>query len=177
MASSSSASWLEDAPTSMPVIARVATPSTSRRRSHRFRVMFPSSKRECGYRGAHDASCVPHIVPRLEGAVKAHSRGVDCGSSRYDGYHGKIGFFTHGTARFKSATPVSVTFVWMSRSIFSRASPFKCKSPASVILVPSSDRYSRLVKPARCISPASVILRSEEHTSELQSLRHLVCRL
>src|SRR5262245_62694546 len=29
----------------------------------------------------------------------------------------------------------------------------------------------------RITSPFSIVLRSEEHTSELQSLRHLVCRL
>src|SRR5438045_8990984 len=28
-----------------------------------------------------------------------------------------------------------------------------------------------------CVRPVAGILRSEEHTSELQSLRHLVCRL
>src|ERR1039458_9772442 len=28
-----------------------------------------------------------------------------------------------------------------------------------------------------CLGPAAVATRSEEHTSELQSLRHLVCRL
>src|SRR5262245_64407789 len=32
------------------------------------------------------------------------------------------------------------------------------------------------VKSVRCVS-GSAIARSEEHTSELQSLRHLVCRL
>src|SRR5262245_49579352 len=43
------------------------------------------------------------------------------------------------------------------------------------------ERYGVAVDPGRVIvttgSSAGFILRSEEHTSELQSLRHLVCRL
>src|ERR1035438_10705260 len=54
----------------------------------------------------------------------------------------------------------SVTFLARSLGIFSSTIP---KAPASSIILASSR-----------ISSAS---RSEEHTSELQSLRHLVCRL
>src|SRR5258705_8294911 len=44
--------------------------------------------------------------------------------------------------------------------------------PISIGL-PSFPRAARLTPPARLPDPG----RSEEHTSELQSLRHLVCRL
>src|SRR5437899_8267586 len=39
---------------------------------------------------------------------------------------------------------------------------------------PLATRPSAVVQPLR---PAGALVRSEEHTSELQSLRHLVCRL
>src|SRR5947199_3615791 len=40
-------------------------------------------------------------------------------------------------------------------------------------------RTSKTVRPADCLAnlPSTWASRSEEHTSELQSLRHLVCRL
>src|ERR1039458_1906092 len=41
----------------------------------------------------------------------------------------------------------------------------------------SPDRRSRLTPPEIGILVIAAHLRSEEHTSELQSLRHLVCRL
>src|SRR5205814_9387565 len=43
----------------------------------------------------------------------------------------------------------------------------------SAILLPSSLRIANV----RCLKMTVTRLRSEEHTSELQSLRHLVCRL
>src|ERR1035441_2858654 len=46
---------------------------------------------------------------------------------------------------------------------------------------PSSSQLPSVPVPATCCprisSPTAVTTRSEEHTSELQSLRHLVCRL
>src|SRR5258705_5734819 len=40
-----------------------------------------------------------------------------------------------------------------------------------------SRRRPRRLSQVRLIEPYFLFLRSEEHTSELQSLRHLVCRL
>src|SRR5205814_7755553 len=41
-----------------------------------------------------------------------------------------------------------------------------------------SERTSHRARPQHCAgNPRSFSVRSEEHTSELQSLRHLVCRL
>src|SRR5205814_7866704 len=42
------------------------------------------------------------------------------------------------------------------------------------LLLPDRSRRRRLSRQAQ---PRSLVARSEEHTSELQSLRHLVCRL
>src|ERR1035438_10740964 len=46
-------------------------------------------------------------------------------------------------------------------------------------LAPSSSGATALISPSTWIAPRDIISihRSEEHTSELQSLRHLVCRL
>src|ERR1035441_11106097 len=44
--------------------------------------------------------------------------------------------------------------------------------------LPDLDVHPHAADPGRrAVSPLTEMLRSEEHTSELQSLRHLVCRL
>src|SRR5262245_64960047 len=42
---------------------------------------------------------------------------------------------------------------------------------------PDAQGFARLWRLDRSFKPALPAVRSEEHTSELQSLRHLVCRL
>src|SRR5438045_8126209 len=60
----------------------------------------------------------------------------------------------------------------------------KCRYPSAVIANPSGTRTpsgdnSRIISPSEATLPPArpTSWRSEEHTSELQSLRHLVCRL
>src|SRR2546422_7978165 len=49
---------------------------------------------------------------------------------------------------------------------------------AASSLISTSLRLSGCVKrPSRFVSTAAIVARSEEHTSELQSRLHLVCRL
>src|SRR5689334_24837251 len=46
-----------------------------------------------------------------------------------------------------------------------------------MMLAPQSARWRTHVGPARARVKSSTVIRSEEHTSELQSQFHLVCRL
>src|SRR5262245_20897482 len=46
-----------------------------------------------------------------------------------------------------------------------------------IVAKPGDDAYGRLAVLAQARAQARLEFRSEEHTSELQSLRHLVCRL
>src|ERR1035441_10864718 len=46
----------------------------------------------------------------------------------------------------------------------------------TMAILPGNEGRSNLIW-KRALSPTTSLLRSEEHTSELQSLRHLVCRL
>src|ERR1035441_766522 len=60
-----------------------------------------------------------------------------------------------------------------------RAAEVRCEPPALDSLVLPSSRKKKGF-PSICATPSacwSNAARSEEHTSELQSLRHLVCRL
>src|SRR2546429_3298873 len=60
---------------------------------------------------------------------------------------------------------------------FLRALNTPCTCPTSVLSV---SRTTRLAESAVCrvkVSPFRALIRSEEHTSELQSRLHLVCRL
>src|SRR5262245_65223904 len=57
--------------------------------------------------------------------------------------------------------------------IWRRSGPPRCCSPPCASARSSSP--PPMPRPSRCRSPS--LARSEEHTSELQSLRHLVCRL
>src|SRR5258705_9204811 len=54
-----------------------------------------------------------------------------------------------------------------------------CKSALALLPASPNDRPQtrRTIRPKRRVCGRSLGLRSEEHTSELQSLRHLVCRL
>src|ERR1035438_1761683 len=54
--------------------------------------------------------------------------------------------------------------------------PLRAALPISWIFFPRSATRAAPCGKRRCCSAIST-LRSEEHTSELQSLRHLVCRL
>src|SRR5258708_14160840 len=86
--------------------------------------------------------------------------------------------FRFRVARRRSVEPT--TCLGRQRSI-----PSMQNSPQSQILMPLSDwptlaAWSRKQIPKRarwCVCPSSIRTRSEEHTSELQSPDHLVCRL
>src|SRR5437899_8689663 len=57
---------------------------------------------------------------------------------------------------------------------------FRSPCCAKICLACSAAAKARSYSPNRisgCMEVQPLILRSEEHTSELQSLRHLVCRL
>src|SRR5438045_9386324 len=60
-----------------------------------------------------------------------------------------------------------------SRMTLARAYCFCCRSSSAM----PSRNCTFCGSPASSCVRASIALRSEEHTSELQSLRHLVCRL
>src|SRR5262245_64933405 len=62
--------------------------------------------------------------------------------------------------------PISLG-IWASNS---------SKSRTEVTCRPRSNRIVR-ISCSRGVADEPLIIRSEEHTSELQSLRHLVCRL
>src|SRR5205814_9880402 len=77
------------------------------------------------------------------------------------------------TLSLHDALPISASTVskpnWSSRS-----------SPPIVLLLPRSSGCGlrlRIAQRDRLGQEGDAFLRSEEHTSELQSLRHLVCRL
>src|SRR5262245_63647750 len=60
--------------------------------------------------------------------------------------------------------------VWVTE----RFAPFVSRrAPTVTVAVAATERYRR----GRVPRPLATWRRSEEHTSELQSLRHLVCRL
>src|SRR5258705_7877857 len=53
-----------------------------------------------------------------------------------------------------------------------------CKAASRVLLSTTSSRVrAEMIQPSHYRAVGDDGLRSEEHTSELQSLRHLVCRL
>src|SRR5690349_22475200 len=56
-------------------------------------------------------------------------------------------------------------------------SPTSKLSPADQELAALQQRYSYVTRLHTSIAPSQINLRSEEHTSELQSRRDLVCRL
>src|ERR1039458_10805812 len=57
------------------------------------------------------------------------------------------------------------------------ASTLKSEKPDREKPGPADAPVTRACKPTQPRSPSNSSSRSEEHTSELQSLRHLVCRL
>src|SRR5574344_1769097 len=73
-------------------------------------------------------------------------------------------------------TSLTVAFLKLTKSISSfLMKETKCSTWASLMTL---RRYSlQQIQPAACFCSARPCLRSEEHTSELQSPGHLVCRL
>src|SRR5258705_2478760 len=64
------------------------------------------------------------------------------------------------------------TTLFRSLTVYSKFSGFDDVAPEATRAPVGSTRYR-----SRSSKPVHARLRSEEHTSELQSLRHLVCRL
>src|SRR5947199_2984605 len=80
------------------------------------------------------------------------------------------------TTLFRSRLPPPVLEVgWFAETL--RHTP----CPAIALLHVDCDLYEGALDALNGVQPAlqdgTMVLRSEEHTSELQSLRHLVCRL
>src|SRR5258705_4888647 len=75
------------------------------------------------------------------------------------------------TTLFRSSVQVEVPYARMREP--TRAEPFVPRSGRGpgVLVLAAGEQSGELAR------DAGVRLRSEEHTSELQSLRHLVCRL
>src|SRR5262245_63530581 len=71
-------------------------------------------------------------------------------------------------------TPFPYTTLFRSTSRFSAVK--ECAAPRTTIN-PTTRPSRHSAKAATAFSFSSSGVRSEEHTSELQSLRHLVCRL
>src|SRR5438045_5084592 len=76
------------------------------------------------------------------------------------------------TLSLHDALPISSKF----SGLRSRRSPRRI-APRPALLTRQSSRSKRSKTEATRESWRSILDRSEEHTSELQSLRHLVCRL
>src|SRR5262245_64076409 len=95
-------------------------------------------------------------------------------SSRVSGWK-----WTMWSNRFRNSNRnVSASFRSTSRSMAASAAgvtkpsalPRYSSAPVLEVAMRIDDRHDT-------VSPAPILIRSEEHTSELQSLRHLVCRL
>src|ERR1039458_5392526 len=81
-------------------------------------------------------------------------------------------------------TPLTAVVLWLlvigkSRRV---TSVLRKKNSLSFLMGPPSVapawfRFSEATTAENGSCPSNAVLRSEEHTSELQSLRHLVCRL
>src|SRR5262245_65274993 len=94
-----------------------------------------------------------------------------------------MNFVLFGSCWIASATVFGVLFSYSPWELTPATSTLALSAGLLVAVVPLLRRQAR--NPFQIAKPASVIavllsvifLRSEEHTSELQSLRHLVCRL
>src|SRR5438045_7179583 len=78
------------------------------------------------------------------------------------------------TTLFRSATRRNRASFCIEDLIYVFARPFRLSSfvARKMLAVPVDNRSRSCLAPFQCVKA-----RSEEHTSELQSLRHLVCRL
>src|SRR5439155_8497678 len=80
-----------------------------------------------------------------------------------------------GRTRMSSPTQVAAVAIWAALSAFS----FSCNLALAGPVARSTNAAATTapVAPPAAAQPQAVVARSEEHTSELQSRGHLVCRL
>src|SRR5437899_7432575 len=94
----------------------------------------------------------------------------------------------NGWKSFDNATSSKTLRASVNRLVFQPSSPTRSlsfdisssaisRTRSAVTIAPSSRRDACFTHCHTCDREISAVARSEEHTSELQSLRHLVCRL
>src|ERR1035438_2753357 len=85
---------------------------------------------------------------------------------------------TRQTVSLSALGCLSLVMTWATTTPSSSPPSFSTPSTSMPIMVRRSESSSGdQLNSTYCLSQLSVTFRSEEHTSELQSLRHLVCRL